>query len=189
MPSPRRTPLLLLLTQILAAACDDSGEATTSQPTDSDCPDYLQFCVTATATGSVTADATAATNFGTLACADWAAAGPTRILELPFMVDAGPDDLTVALTRIGKYTGPGTYTLEPVTMTGDPDSFPTIDIATRTFTNGDGTTTTITIAADGSGTLTATGLVEIPSIAGPPPDPTARVALDYSWTCNPAVNG
>ncbi len=194
MPRIRRATPLLLLALTLHGACDDSGDdsstatATTSDDAGGDpsCPDYLQFCVTAELTGSVTAELTAATNFGDLACADWAASGPARILELPFMADPA---LTVALTRIGEYTGPGTYTLEPVTMTGDPDSFPAINADGRAFSNGAGTTTTVTVAADGSGTLAATGLVEIESLQGSTPDPGARVDLDYRWTCNPAVHG
>ncbi|MBL8973009.1 MAG: hypothetical protein JNK56_20650 [Myxococcales bacterium] len=190
MPTPRATPLLLAL--LLPGACDDPADDTTATTTTtttgdpSSCPDYLQFCVTAELTGSVTAERTAATNFGQLACAAWAAGGPARILELPFIVDPG---LTVALTRIGKYTGPGTYTLAPVTMTGDPDSFPAINADGRAFTNGPGTTATVTVAADGSGTLAAAGLIETESVQGPTPDPDARVDLAYRWTCNPAVNG
>lgn len=191
MPSLRRATPFLLLALTLHGACDDGSDAATNADSGSDpaCPDYLQFCVTAGLSGSITAEATAATNFGALSCTDWAAPGPERILELPILVDAGDSGVTVALTRIGKYTGPATYELEAVTVTGDPDSFPAINADGRAFSNGPATTTTVTISADGSGNLEAAGLVEMESVQGPTPDPSARVDLDYSWTCNPAVNG
>ena len=105
------------------------------------------------------------------------------------MLSASDASITVALTRIGAYTGPGTYDLRAETMTGDPDSFPAIDADGRFFSNGADSTTTVTISADGSGTLEAAALVEMKSISGPDPDPGARVDFTLRWTCNPAVAG
>lgn len=183
------TPIYLALA--LLAACDDPGSSS-SEGTGADepaCPDYLQFCVTAELRGSVTAEATAGYNNRNIPCADWAAAGPARILELPGMLSAGDASITVALTRIGAYTGPGTYDLRPETMTGDPDAFPAIDASGRFFTNDPSSTTTVTIAADGSGTLEATALSEHESVQMPTPDPNARIDFTLSWTCNRAVAG
>lgn len=193
MPSRRHATPIYLLALALLAACDDPGSSSTAGTTtsadDPACPDYLQFCVTAELRGSVTAEATAGYNHRNIPCADWAAAGPARILELPGMLSAGDVSITVALTRIGAYTGPGTYELRAETMTGDPDAFPAIDAAGRFFTNDAGSTTTVTISADGSGTVEAAALSEHESVQMPTPDPNARVDFTLSWTCNPAVAG
>ena len=193
MPTTPCNPIYLLALTLLGA-CDNAGSDAADSGADdsgepSPCPDTLQFCVTAGLTGTVTASATAGYNRPNIPCAEWAAAGPTRILELPGMLSAGDARITVGLTRIGAYTGPGTYDLRAETMTGDPDAFPAIDADGRFFSNGADSTTTITISADGSGTLDAAGLVEMKSINGPDPDPAARVDFTLDWTCNPAVAG
>ena len=106
-----------------------------------------------------------------------------RILELPFFVGAGESKITMALTRIGQYTGPGTYTLAAQSSSGMPDMFPTIEVAGRAFSNGEGSAATVTVAADGSGTIGATGLVEIASVQISNPDPDARIDFTMTWTC------
>lgn len=147
------------------------------------CEDFFRFCVTSTLTGAVDSAATAGMGGQIDDCAAWVAAGDARILELPMMQGAGDDLITVALTRIGQYTGPGTYELEPVATEGMPDMFPTLVAAGRTFSNGEGSTAVVTVAADGSGTVEATGLVEIASIQVTSPDPDARVDFSMQWTC------
>jgi len=99
-------------------------------------------------------------------------------------VAAGEQQITVALTRVGAYTGPGTYELA-ATATGGamPDMFPTVRVGSRVFTNGDGSTASVTVNADGSGSLAATGLVEIDAMQGATPDPSARVDFAMQWTC------
>lgn len=148
------------------------------------CESYFGFCVSANVSGDVTTTVNtgAGSSYGNN-CLDWAAAGDTRILELPIVLSAGENKLTVALTRIGAYTGPGTYTLAASTTSGNPDSFPAIEVAGRTFSNGEGSTAVVTIAADGSGSIRAAGLVELASILVAKPDPNARIDFTMQWIC------
>ena len=99
------------------------------------------------------------------------------------MLAAGEDAVTVALTRIAAYTGPGRYELVTVSTDGIPDMYPTIEAAGRAFSEGEGSTAVVTVNADGSGTLDATGLVEIASLQVTNPDPAARVDFAMQWTC------
>ena len=64
-----------------------------------------------------------------------------------------------------------------------PDAFPAIDVAGRTFNNGEPSTAVVTVNADGSGTLEAHDLVEIASVQKSNPDPDARVDFTMQWTC------
>lgn len=162
----------------------DIVEPDNTEPVMLGCEEYLRFCVTAETSGAITAVATTGTNhYQVNNCAEWAAPGDARILELPFITAAGDQKTTVALTRIGEYTGPGSYELTAVSTTGMPDMFPTIEVAGRAFSNGDGTTAVVTIAADGSGSLQATHLVEIASLQVSNPDPAAQVDFAMQWTC------
>jgi hypothetical protein len=155
-----------------------------SQRTPPGCEDFLQFCVTSSIHGTVTAAATAgANNSSNKNCTTWAAGGAARILELPLMFAAGPDKITVALTRISQYTGPGKYELLAIATKGMPDIFPTIEAAGQTYSNGEGSTAVVTIAADGSGTIQAAKLVQQASIQVSNPDPSARIDFDMQWTC------
>lgn len=148
------------------------------------CESYFQFCVTATVSGTVNTTATAGmgSSFGN-DCTAWAAGGDPRVLDLPMMLAAGEQKLTVALTRLGMYTGPGSYEVVSVSTSGIPDMFPALEVAGRTFSNGEGTSAVVTIAPDGSGSVLATGLVEIASIQVANPDPNARVDFSMTWTC------
>ena len=68
---------------------------------------------TAATSGSVTGTGTAGVGSSSNTdCAAWAAGADARILELPMMLGAGESKITVALTRVGAYTGPGTYELK-----------------------------------------------------------------------------
>ena len=117
-------------------------------------------------------------------CTALAAPGATRILELPNLLAAGEQQITVALTRIGAYTGPGTYTLAATASGGAmPDMFPAVRIGSRAFHNGADTTATVTVNADGSGTLAARNLVEMDAMQGATPDPNARLDFAMQWTC------
>ena len=158
--------------------------AVTVQATTAGCEEYFGFCVTSSVSGTVTGAATAGagSSFGN-DCAAWAAGGDPRILELPTVLAAGENKITVALSRIGAYTGPGSYELAAVTSSGNPDSFPALEVAGRTFSNGEGSTAVVTVAADGSGSLQATGLIELASIQVSNPDPDARIDLSMQWTC------
>ena len=147
------------------------------------CEDFFRFCVTSTISGAVDAAATAGMGGQVDDCVAWVAAGEPRILEMPMMQAAGEDRITHALTRVAAYTGPGSYELKAVATEGIPDMFPTIEAAGRTFSYGEGSTAVVTVAADGSGSIEATGLVEIASIQVSAPDPTARVDFNMQWTC------
>jgi hypothetical protein len=160
-----------------ALALNETGTVTVP------CEDYFRYCVTATVSGDVTTAVTTGTGSTIDSCNAWAAEGEPRVVELPFIVAAGDERLTVALTRIAAYTGPGEYTLQAVVTEGIPDMFPTIEVAGRTFTNGDGSQATVTMAPDGSGSLRATGLVEQASFQVAVPDPSARVDFTMEWTC------
>ncbi len=116
-------------------------------------------------------------------CATWAASDTPRALELPFVVAAGESKITVALTQLGAYQGPGTYEMAAIVTNRMPDAFPAIAIGERTFSNGEGSAAVVTVAADGSGTIEATGLVELASIQVANPDPTARIDFAMTWTC------
>ncbi|MBX3014578.1 MAG: hypothetical protein KF832_23870 [Caldilineaceae bacterium] len=102
---------------------------------------------------------------------------------MPFIVGAGESKITVALTRIGAYTGSGTDELVAQTSNGMPDAFPAIQVAGRAFSNGEGSTAVVTVATNGSGTITATNLVEIASIQVTTPDPNARIDFAMRWQC------
>lgn len=150
------------------------------------CEDYLRFCVTATTSGTVEATATAGTNIPGVngkTCAEWAVGEAARVFDLPFMVQSGDSSLTVALTSVGTYAGPGQYELKPTTQQGLPDTFPTIDVAGRAFSNGEGATATVVVNPDGSGSITAAGLVEITSLSNSSPDPNAQIDFSMEWTC------
>ena len=147
------------------------------------CEEYFRFCVTSRLTGAVEAMATAGVGANVDNCEAWAAPGDARILDLPMMLAAGDDLITVALTRIGAYTGPGEYELAAFVTEGMPDMFPAIEAGGRTFNNGDGSAATVVINADGSGAIVATDLVEIASMQVSNPDPNARVDFAMEWTC------
>ncbi len=167
-----------------AAALDpDAATAGDDAAANGDCEAYFRFCVAASVSGTVESVATGGVGANIDTCAVWAAPGEARILELPMMLAAGEDAITVALTRIAAYTGPGRYELVSVSTDGIPDMFPTMEVAGRTFAEGEGATAVVTVNADGSGTLDATGLAEIASIGVSNPDPTARVDLGMQWTC------
>jgi hypothetical protein len=159
-------------------------EIASNPATETGCEDFFPFCVTSGVSGAVTATATAGVgNSASNNCTAWAASGKTRSLELPLMLAAGKDKMTVALTRIGAYSGPGKYELKAVTTIGLPDNFPAIEVAGRTFSNGAESTAVVTIAPDGSGSIEAAGLVEQASLQVANPDPAARVAFSMQWTC------
>ena len=167
-----------------ATALDPDGVvAGDDAAADGDCEDYFRFCVASSVSGTVESAAAGGVGANIDTCAVWAAPGEARILELPMMLAAGEDAITVALTRIAAYTGPGRYELVTVSTDGIPDMYPTIEAAGRAFSEGEGSTAVVTVNADGSGTLDATGLAEIASIGVSNPDPTARVDLGMQWTC------
>ncbi|NCC31126.1 MAG: hypothetical protein EOM24_03770 [Chloroflexia bacterium] len=148
------------------------------------CEEYFRFCVTSTVSGAVNASATGGVGGNLDNCTAWAEEGPARILEVPMMLNSGEPPITVALTRIAAYTGPGDYVLQAVATGGAiPDMFPAMTVGTRSFGIGEGSTARVTVAADGSGLLEATGLVEIASVQVSAPDPTARVDLTMQWIC------
>ena len=185
-------PGVVATTATVAVAATPTTEAVAEVKTEaaSDaCPDYFRFCTAVQISGAVTAETSAGVggNFGT--CAEWAAGGAERILELPFVLAAGDPPITVALTRLGSYTGAGEYEMAATTTSGNPDAFPALDVGGgRTFSNGDGSTGVVTVAEDGSGTITATGLVEISPGQGAAPDPSARLDFAMQWTCQGTGN-
>ena len=148
------------------------------------CPDYFRFCTHVQISGTLTADFTSGIGGNIPACAEWVASGPSHHLDLPTVqaFEQQPQ-VIIALTALGEYTGPGRYEMVHTTTGRLPDSFPTLAIGDRTFERGETATATAEIAADGSGTFTATGLVEIVSMQNNNPDPTAQVDLTVTWTC------
>ena len=182
-PPPQSTVATESMTQAAAATTAPAAEqAPSARP--AGCDDFFPFCNTVTIRGVVTAEGSIGSTHQADSCAAWAAgANAPRILELPFIVGAGESKITVALTRIGAYSGPGTYALAAQTTTGLPDVFPAIAVAERTFSNGEGSAATVTVAADGSGHIEATGLVEIASIQVANPDPDARIDFAMTWLC------
>jgi hypothetical protein len=167
------------------AADQPAAEASDAAEPASACEEYFGFCITAQATGAV--DATGAGGWASSTntdCTALAAPGDARILELPNLLAAGEQQIAVALTRVGAYTGPGTYQLASTATGGAmPDQFPAVRVGSRAFTNGADTSATITVNADGSGTLEATGLVEMDAMQGATPDPSARLDFAMQWTC------
>ncbi len=169
----------------MPAADQPVAEAPDAAVDASACEEYFGFCITAQATGAV--DATGAGGWASSSntdCTALAAAGDARILELPNLMAVGEQQIAAALTRIGAYTGPGTYELA-ATATGGamPDMYPAVRVGSRAFTNGADTTATVTVNADGSGTLEATTLVEMDAMQGATPDPSARLDFAMQWTC------
>ncbi len=200
--------IALLLSVLAAAACSGAPAPTPAPPRPtaeparpvtaateapaqmaaanaSACEDYFGFCVSARASGALTATGRGGWGSSTrIDCKAWAAGGETRILELPQTLSVGDQQITVALTRIGAYTGPGAYPLAATTTGGAmPDMFPTVRIGNRAFQGGADTTATVTILADGSGTLAASNLVELDAMQGVTPDPNARLDFTMQWTC------
>jgi hypothetical protein len=168
----------------LAAELPPTEASSSAQPAPAACEEFFSFCVTASVSGSVIGMGTAGVGSSSNNdCASWAAVGETRILELPMLLGAGESKITVALSRIGAYTGPGTYELKAQASGGMPDMFPTIEVAGRTFSNGTGSTAAVTVAADGSGSLQATGLIEQASLQVSNPDPNARIDFAMQWAC------
>jgi len=177
-PLPEETAVPEIILPLVAT---DNPQEAQSSP----CDESFQFCTQASISGAVMAEASSwvGSSYNN-DCAAWAAGGDPRILELPMMLAVGSNPITVALTRIGAYTGPGTYELSPVSASSDPDMFPSISVNGRAFSNGEETKTTVTVAADGSGSITATGLVEIPSVQSSSIDPAARIDFSMQWTCH-----
>ena len=169
----------------MPAADQPTAEAPDAAAEASACEEYFGFCITAQATGAV--DATGAGGWASSSntdCTALAAAGDARILELPNLLAAGEQQIAVALTRIGAYTGPGTYELAAMATGGAmSDSYPAVRVGTRAFTNGADTTASVTVNADGSGTLEAKNLVEMDAMQGATPDPSARLDFAMQWTC------
>jgi hypothetical protein len=149
------------------------------------CEDSFGFCISAQASGALAA--TGRGGWGSSSrtdCRAWAASGAARVLELPQTLSLGDRQITVALTRIGAYTGPGTYTLANTARGGAmPDMFPTVRIGNRAFQGGADSTATVTVLTDGSGTLVAANLVELDAMQGVTPDPSARLDFAMQWTC------
>lgn len=162
-----------------------AAEATPAAEAAALCEETFGFCITAQVSGAV--DAAGAGGWASSSntdCTALAAPGDARILELPNLLAAGEQQIAVALTRVGAYSGPGTYELATVAAGGAmPDQFPALRVGSRAFTNGDGSTASVTINADGSGSLVAAGLVEMDAMQGATPDPNARVDFTMQWTC------
>jgi hypothetical protein len=148
------------------------------------CEPYFRFCTHVQISGSLTADFTSGIGGNVPSCAEWAAGGDSRHLDLP-MVQAFEQTpaVIVALTALGEYTGPGEYAMQHTKTGALPDMFPVLSIGDRTFERGEGATAVAQVAADGSGTFTATGLVEVASMQNSSPDPDAQVDLTVTWTC------
>ncbi|MBP6469596.1 MAG: hypothetical protein KBE23_13965 [Chloroflexi bacterium] len=148
------------------------------------CEEYFRFCTHVQISGSVTADFTSGIGGNVPSCAEWAASGAARHLDLP-MVQAFEQTPTVivALTALGEYTGPGQYVMQHTKTSALPDMFPSLAVGDRTFERGEGVTAVAEVAADGSGTFTATGLIEVASLQNSNPDPNAQVDLTVTWTC------
>ncbi|MCA1977612.1 MAG: hypothetical protein LDL19_00090 [Thiobacillus sp.] len=148
------------------------------------CEPYLKFCLKANISGAVAASGVAGFG-GSKSCSEWAAGGAARVLELPTMLPMGDQNkITVGLTRIGEYNGPGVYALASTRQGSIPDMLPALDTGERSFGDGTGSSATVRINADGSGILEADQLVEIKSASRMrEPDPAARVKLSMRWTC------
>lgn len=148
------------------------------------CEAYFRFCTHVQISGSITADFTSGIGGNVPSCAEWAAGGDSRHLDLP-MVQAFEQTpvVIVALTALGEYTGPGQYEMAHTKTGALPDMFPVLSMGDRTFERGEGATAVAQVAADGSGTFTATGLVEVASMQNSSPDPDAQVDLTVTWTC------
>ena len=181
-PAPTRPPATAEPARPAPTATEAPAQAPAAA---SACEDYFGFCVTAEATGAV--NATGAGGWASSSntdCTALTAAGAARILELPNLLPAGEQPITVALTRISAYTGPGTYALAATASGGAmPDMFPAVRIGSRAFQGGADTTATVTVNADGSGTLAARNLVEMDAMQGATPDPSARLDFAMQWTC------
>lgn len=179
---PAQSTVATAPTPLAATTASAAEQAPSTLP--AGCDDFFPFCNTVTIRGAVTAEGSIGSMHRADSCAAWAdGASAPRILELPFIVGAGESKITVALTRIGAYNGPGTYQLAAQTTSGMPDTFPAIAVAERTFSNGEGSAATVTVAADGSGHIAATGLVEIASLQVANPDPDARIDFAMTWLC------
>ena len=167
-----------------ATAVPPTQPAPIEAAADAGCEEYFRFCTHVQISGSLTADFTSGIGGNVPSCAEWAAGGDSRHLDLP-MVQAFEQTpaVIVALTALGEYTGPGEYAMQHTKTGALPDMFPVLSIGERTFERGEGATAVAQVAADGSGTFTATGLVEVASMQNSSPDPDAQVDLTVTWTC------
>lgn len=148
------------------------------------CEAYFRFCTHVQINGSITAEFTSGIGGNVPSCAEWAAGGMSRHLDLPLVqaFEQTPP-VIVALTALGEYTGPGEYAMQHTKAGALPDMFPVLSIGERTFERGEAATAVAHVAADGSGAFTATGLVEVASMQNSSPDPNAQVDLTVTWTC------
>jgi len=154
------------------------------EPDTAGCEDYFRFCTHVQLSGSINSEFTSGIGGNVASCTEWAAEGASHHLDLP-MVQAFAQSpvVTVALASLGEYTGPGRYEMEHTKSGALPDAFPVVAVGDRTFERGESATAVAEIGADGSGTLTATGLVEIATMQNSSPDPNAAIDLTITWTC------
>ncbi|MBK7896008.1 MAG: hypothetical protein IPJ90_14270 [Anaerolineaceae bacterium] len=101
------------------------------------CEEYFRFCTHVQISGSITADFTSGIGGNVPSCAEWAAGGASRHLDLP-MVQAFEQTppVVVALTALGEYTGPGRYEMQHTKTGALPDWFPSLAMGERTFERG-----------------------------------------------------
>jgi hypothetical protein len=168
---------IVALAMVMTVSCDSSGP---SDGAPGDAPAYGVFSGSLTLAGEVALKGTFADRFTSRhrTCATYAQGivGGTREFVVPSpdgsaLVDGHTVTYTAGLagnTPNTDYRGPGTYA-EPVAVVSD------LVVDNAGFLPGDGARTTLTIAADGSGSLLFTDMIDI-----------ASNALEHGtarWTC------
>ena len=162
-----------------AAAASDVAQALPSLPAGNGSGACVagagNFCGHIKISGGVTRDSDFSSGGFAKSCAEWLKGNeddPTHLhLPIALVADVDTD------TAIWNYKGPGTY--DVADLKGNLGGFQIV-VASDSFVKDSKTTGSATVAADGSGSITATGMVP----AGAGNKVQQPVDLSMTWTCN-----
>jgi len=137
----------------------------------------VTFCGHVKISGGVAKESDFVSGVFFLTCADWLKGQKTDPTKLTLPIALVGDINTDAMVL--DYHGPGSYDI--ASLAGNLGGFQ-VTVAGDRFEAGSSTTGTATVAADGSGSVTATGMQP----AGDANKVQKPVDLSLTWTCSPA---
>lgn len=185
-PSVRHSLSLAWLLGVAIAVAACSGSSASTAPTTGSAASAASavagactgsgtvFCGHVKISGGITEESDFVSSVFSLSCADWLKGkrdDPTMLtLPIALVGDINTD------TVIQNYKGPGTY--DVADLAGNLGGFE-VAVATDRFITDAKTTGTATLAADGSGSVTAKGMVP----AGDGNKVQQPIDLSLTWTC------